>query len=90
MLQNCSILRVMGVFFNEPSQQHYLIEISKKADLAHTSTKKHLLTLQKKSLIKETIEIKGQRKFPVYQANPSHKNYQKYQKIYDLIKQIES
>ena len=89
MLQKCSILRVLGVFFNEPTKLHYLIEISKKASLAHTSTKKHLDTLQKLSIIKEEIEIKGQRKFPVYQANTQHKNYQDYKKIFDVIKQKE-
>ena len=43
MLQKCSILQVAGVFFNEPTKDHYLIEISQKANLAHTAVKKNLL-----------------------------------------------
>jgi len=90
MLQKGSIIRVMGVFFQEPTKRHYLLEISKKAKLAHTSTKKNLLKLKKLSIIKEDLEIRGQRKFPIYQANTQHKNYQDYKKIYQLIKQTES
>ena len=40
MLQKCSILKTAGIFFNEPTKEHYLMEISRKARLAHTSVKK--------------------------------------------------
>ena len=59
MLQRCSISRVAGIFFSEPTKDHYLIEISKKAKLAHTSVKKHLKELKHLSIIKETIEKKA-------------------------------
>lgn len=90
MLQKCSILTTAGVFFREPGRQHYLIEISKKAKLAHTSVKKHLSTLKKLSIIKESIEKKGKRKFPLYRADINNKTYKYYKKIYNLLQLKES
>lgn len=85
MLRKCSILRVAGVFFREPTKEHYLIEVSKKAGLSHTSTKAHLQTLIKLSIIKETTEKKGNREFPVFRADINNKNYKNYKKIYNLL-----
>jgi predicted nucleotidyltransferase len=85
MLQNCSILKIAGVFFREPTKEHYLIEISKKAKLSHTSTKKHLQTLIKLSIINETIEKKGSRKFPIFKSNINNENYREYKILYNLI-----
>ncbi|MBI2125664.1 nucleotidyltransferase domain-containing protein [Candidatus Woesearchaeota archaeon] len=85
MLQKCSIFNVAGVFFREPTQDHYLLEISKKADLSHTSTKICLQTLIKLSIIKESIEKKGSRKFPIFRANLNSKIYKHYKKIYNLL-----
>lgn len=90
MLQKCSILKIAGIFFNEPSKEHYLIEISKKAKLAHTSVKKHLLELKKLPIIKETIEKKGNRKFPIYKAEIESKEYKFYKRIFNLEKIKES
>lgn len=85
MLQKCHILDVAGVFFREPTRDHYLIEISKKANLSHTSTKTHLQALIKLSIIKESIEKKGTRKFPLFKADINNKNYKDYKKIYNLL-----
>ena len=85
MLQKCSVLNVAGVFFKEPTKDHYLLEISKKADLSHTSTKTHLQTLIKLSLIKESVEKKGDRKFPIFRAEIQNKNYKTYKKIFNLL-----
>ena len=54
MLQKCSIWKIAKVFFDEPTREHYLIEISKKSRLAHTSVKQHLLTLKALSIINIT------------------------------------
>lgn len=86
MLQKCSILAVASVFFKEPTKDHYLLEISKKADLSHTSTKAHLQTLLKLSIIKESIEKKGDRKFPIFRAEIHNNNYKTYKKIFNLLK----
>lgn len=85
MLQKCNILSVAGVFFKEPTKDHYLREISKKAHLSHTSIKVHLQTLAKLSIIKESIEKKGDRKFPLFRANIDHKNYKDNKKMYNLL-----
>ncbi len=85
MLLKCSILNVAGVFFREPTKDHYLLEISKKADLSHTSTKTHLQTLLKLSIIKESIEKKGERKFPIFRAEVNSKNYKTYKKMFNLL-----
>jgi len=84
MLQKCSILKVAEIFFNEPTKEHYLIEISKKIRLAHTSVKKHLSALKSLSIIKETIEKKGKRAYPLYKADIESKTYKLYKKIYAL------
>lgn len=85
MLQKCSIIRVAGVFFEEPTKEHYLIEISKKAQLSHTSVKNHLITLKNLSIIKESIERKGKRKFPLYKADINNKNYRENKKLYNIF-----
>lgn len=90
MLQKCSILKTAGIFFKEPTKEHYLLEISKKASIAHTSIKKYLTTLKKLSIITEMIEKKGKRKFPIYKANINNKTYRKYKMIYNLIELKES
>ena len=86
MLQKCSILDVAGVFFKEPSKEHYLIEISKKSKLAHTSVKKHLEDLKKQKIITQKIEKKGSRNFPFFKANINNSNYKKNKKFYNILK----
>ena len=86
MLQKCSIFDVAGVFFNEPTKDHYLIEISRKANLAHTSVKKYLKILKNKNIIKQRIEKRGSRNFPFFMANINTKEYKEHKKIYNLIK----
>ena len=86
MLQNSSMSRVAEIFFNEPTKPHYLIEISKKAKLAHTSVLSNLEGLQKISIIKKGIEIKGKRKFPIYNAEFNNKEYRKDKKLHNLSK----
>jgi predicted nucleotidyltransferase len=86
MLQNSSILKIAEVFFNEPTKPHYLIEISKKAQIAHTSTKKYIINLRKEGIIKEKLEKKGKRIFPNYTANLDSPDYKLNKKIYNLNK----
>ena len=85
MLQKCSILKIAEVFFNEPTKNHYLTEISKKGKLSHTSTKKHLQELKKQLIITESIEKKGSRKFPVFKAEINEANYKNYKKVSNLL-----
>ena len=54
ILQECSLWKVAEVFFIEPTKVHFVKEISRKVDLAHTSVNKHLSTLLEMGLIKKT------------------------------------
>jgi len=83
-------MKVAEVFFNEPSRPHYLLEISRKSRLAHTSTKQHLQALLKLSIIKEIKEKKGKRVFPVYNANFEGSSYRFYKSIHNRISLEES
>ncbi len=90
MIQNCNILKIAKVFFNEPTKSHYLIEISRKSKLAHTSVKNYLKMLKKEGLIKELIEKKGKRSYPIYKANIEAFNYRQQKKIYNASMIIEN
>src|SRR3989344_6672209 len=83
MLQESTIIEVAKVFFKEPTQEHYLKEISKKADVAHTSVKKHLEKLTNEGIIKKTIQRKGSRNFPVYTANVNGGAYKRVKRTYN-------
>ena len=84
MLQKSSIERTIEVFFVNPTKKYYLMDISRTIDLAHTSVKKNLDTLVKLKLVIESVEKKGGRKFPFYQANVDNITFKKYKKIYNL------
>lgn len=66
MLQNCSTWVVARVFFDEPTEEHYLREISKKSGLAHTSVKNHLKKLKEYGIVEEKELERGERTYPVY------------------------
>lgn len=81
ILQKCSLWKVAEVFFIEPAKTHFIKEISKKINLAHTSVKKHVLDLIDLGLIiKSTIEV-----FPGYKANRENADFIFYKKISNLI-----
>jgi len=81
---------VADVFFTEPTKQHYLMEISQKAGLAHTSVKKYLERMEKAGIIKETSEKKGKRSFPIYAASLENIEYKRYKRAFNLLKLEES
>lgn len=90
MLQKSSIEKTVEVFFINPTKNHCLINISRAVGLAHTSTKKNLTKLVKMGLIKEEIEKKGKRKFPLYKANINTDKFRQHKIIYNLSKLFES
>jgi len=81
MIQECSLWKVLGIFFEEPAKIHYVREISKKINLATTSVKKHILTLVKENLIAKKQDI-----FLGYSANLENENFIFYKKIDNQIK----
>ena len=84
MLQNCNIIKTASILFKEPTKQHYLIEISRKTGIAHTSTKQHLKQLIKLELINKTKEKRGKRYFPLYKANFNDEIFKKYKTFYNI------
>ena len=89
MLQKSSISKTMEIFFLEPTKKHYLIKISRKTGIAHTSIKKNLNKLLNNNIIKKDVETKASRKFPVYTANIDEKQYKNYKTLYNIQSIIE-
>ena len=75
--------KVAGVFFREPTKEHYLKEISKEAKLAHTSVKTYLKKLENEAVIKKIIQKKGTRTFPIYKANINSGAYKRNKRHYN-------
>ncbi|MFH0869515.1 MAG: nucleotidyltransferase domain-containing protein [archaeon] len=90
MLQKSNMLSVLEPFFQEPTKRQYLLGISRKIKLAHTSVKKSLIQSVKEGLITESIEKKGKRGFPVYSANINSQKFKDKKKLYNLQKITES
>lgn len=84
MLQESSTMRTAEVFFLEPTKEHYLMEISRKTKVAHTSIKNNLDKLEKEKIIRKRIEIKASRKFPIFTANISDFEYKSIKRVYNL------
>ena len=78
------------IFFVNPTKKNYLMDISRKIGLAHTSVKKNLDELVKLELVIEFVEKKGRRKFPLYKANIDNKLFKEYKMIYNLSSLLES
>tara|TARA_Y100000310_G_scaffold336419_1_gene420919 strand:+ start:2657 stop:3172 length:516 start_codon:yes stop_codon:yes gene_type:complete len=77
-------MKTAGIFFKEPTKQHYLKEISRKTGIAHTSTKQHLKQLIKLEIINKTKEKRGKRYFPLYKANFNEEIFRKYKRFYNI------
>lgn len=90
MLQKCSIWIIAGAFFQEPTKEHGLLELSRTTKIAHTSVKKHLETLKKEGIISEHIIKKGSRAYPLYRAEQESNAFREYKKIYNLAELLSS
>lgn len=90
MLQESSMFKTLEIFFINPTKEHYLMGISRKISVAHTSVKKNLNLLMQRGLITETVEKKGSRKFPVYKANINSLGFKKYKIVYNISSILES
>ena len=53
MEQKCSYMKVLEVFFREPTTIHFIKSIAKEINLAHTSVRNHIHELLKVGLIKK-------------------------------------
>jgi len=80
MIQKCSILRVLEVFFKEPTIIHFIREISREIKLAPTSVKNYVNYLLKEGLITE----KKSKPFNGYIADRTNEKFIFYKKSYNL------
>lgn len=80
ILQECSIWKVLEIFFIEPTSPHYIKEISRKINLAHTSVKRHILELAKLGLIQESQQI-----FKAYKSSRENPEFIFAKKIGNII-----
>lgn len=90
MLQKSSIYKTAELFFLCPTKEHYLMNISRKTKIAHTSIKRNLDELLKSGIITKHTEKKGKRVFPIYKANRENKEFKKYKLIHNISSIIES
>lgn len=80
MIQKCSFINVLEVFFQEPTSIHFIREISKKINLASTSTRNNI-----KELLKSNLIIKKKSSpFDGFIANRDNEDFLWYKKAYNL------
>lgn len=86
ILQKCSLWKVAEVFFIEPTKVHFIKEISRRINLAHTSVTNHLSSLLELGMIeKSSSEI-----YKGYRAKRENPDFIFYKKIFNLISLKES
>ena len=80
MIQKCSYMGVLEVFFEEPTKIHFIREISKRISLAQTSVRNHVKELEKEELIikKESKPFNG------FIANRENGKFLFYKQVYNL------
>lgn len=85
MIQKCSLIRVAEVFFKEPTQIHFVREISRKIKLATTSVNNYVLDLKKEELILG----KKSKPFDGLIANRDNEKFLYYKRAYNLYSLFE-
>ncbi len=90
MLQKCSIWKIAGAFFQEPTKEHGLLELCRATKIAHTSVNLHLKTLKQEGIISERIERKGSRAYPVYKAKQESKGFRDCKRMHNFEELISS
>ena len=80
MIQKCSLMKVLEVFFKEPTTIHFIREISREINLAPTSVRNNLNNLLKEKLIIE----KKSNPFDGYIANRDNEELIFFKKTYNL------
>ncbi len=81
MIQKYSDLRVLEVFFKEPTATHFIREIGREIKLAPTSVRAIIKNLLKQELIKS----KKSKPFDGYVANRENDAFLFYKKAYNIL-----
>ena len=85
MIQKCSLLEVLEVFFKEPTKIHFIREISRRIRLAPTSVRNHIGSLLKQEMI---MRKKGD-PFDGFVANRDAEKFRFYKRTYNLASLFE-
>jgi predicted nucleotidyltransferase len=80
MVQKCNFLKVLEVFFIEPTTPHYIKGISKQIKLAPTSVRTYVKKLLKEGLIKKRLT----KPFSGFVANRENEDFIFYKRVYNL------
>jgi len=80
MIQKCSNIQVLKVFFEEPRNIHFIREISKKINLAPTSVRNYINDFVEEGL----IQVKKSKPFNGYVANRDSEKFIFYKRVYNL------
>ncbi|MEK6840949.1 MAG: nucleotidyltransferase domain-containing protein [Nanoarchaeota archaeon] len=80
MIQKCNYLRVLEIFFKEPTKIHFIREIGKKISLAQTSVRNYINEMEKEGLI-----IKKESKpFDGFVSNRENEDFISLKQAYNL------
>jgi len=80
MVYKCNYLKVLEVFFIEPTTIHFIKGISKRINLAPVSVKKYITELLQEKLVKR----KESKPFSGFIANRESEDFIFYKRIYNL------
>jgi len=80
MIQKCSNIKVLEVFFQEPTSMHFIREIGKKIKLAPTSVRNNIKEIEKIGL----IQVNKSKPFNGFIANRDNEQFLFYKKVYNL------
>lgn len=80
MVHKCSLMKVSGAFFDEPTTIHFIKEISRKVDLAPTSVRNNIKELLKENL----IIIKKSAPFNGFVANRENEDFLFYKRLHNI------
>ena len=85
MIQQCSYMAVLEVFFKEPINIHFIREIGRRIKLAQTSVRNHIRDLERKKL----IVIKSAKPFNGFVANRENEEFLFYKQAYNFYSLLE-
>lgn len=86
LLNNYTLLNVLRVFFDDPSRDFQLREISRRINLAHKSVLIYLNNLVKSGLVK----VNTKTLYKSYNANTENPMFQRYKRAINQIQIYES
>jgi len=80
MIHKCSFYKSLEVFFKEPTRIHFIREVSKKINIAQTSTRNNIHDLKKNGLINEKKSVP----FDGFVANRENEEFIALKQSYNL------